>query len=67
MSGEPDSLVLVYLRRIDIKVDRLQDDVTDLKRRTTALDIQVAGISRRLDRMDERLDRLERRGNTISA
>jgi hypothetical protein len=29
MSEEPDNLVLVYLRRIDTKIDRLTDDVQD--------------------------------------
>ena len=44
MSGEPDSLVLVYLRRIDGKIDRLIDDVQDLKHRVTSLEGQVAGL-----------------------
>jgi hypothetical protein len=43
MSEEPDNLVLVYLRRIDGKIDRLTDDVQDLKHRVTLLEDQVAG------------------------
>jgi outer membrane murein-binding lipoprotein Lpp len=75
MSGEPDSLVLVYLRRIDGKIDRLIDDVQDLKHRVTSLEGQVAGLrsetasirgdmaamSLRIDRIETRLDRIERR------
>ena len=36
MCEEPENLVLVYLRRIDTKLDRLTDDVQDLKRRVTS-------------------------------
>jgi hypothetical protein len=43
MSEEPENLVLVYLRRIDGKIDRLTDDVQDLKHRITLLEDQVAG------------------------
>ena len=68
MSEEPDNLVLVYLRRIDGKIDRLTDDVQDLKHRVTSLEGQVASIrgdmaamSLRIDRIETRLDRIERR------
>jgi cell division septum initiation protein DivIVA len=44
MSEEPDNMVLVYLRRIDGKIDRLIEDVQDLKHRVTSLDGQVAGL-----------------------
>ena len=44
MSQEPDNLVLVYLRRIDGKIDRLTDDVQALKHRVTSLEGQVASI-----------------------
>ena len=44
MSEEPENLVLVYLRRIDAKVDRLMEDVQDLKHRVTSLEGQVAGL-----------------------
>jgi hypothetical protein len=39
MSEEPDNLVLVYLRRIDDKIDRLTDDVQDLEQRMTSLEV----------------------------
>ena len=54
---EPDNVVLIYLRRIDEKVDRVIDDV----RRVTNLEEGQAGIQRRLDRVEARLDRIERR------
>ena len=54
-------MVLVYLRRIDEKVDRVIEDVRDLKVRITNLEEGQAGIHRRLDRVEARLDRIERR------
>ena len=68
MSGEPDSIVLVYLRRLDEKLlDRLIGDVQDLKHRVTSLEGQLASIrgdmaamSLRLDDIETRLDRIER-------
>ncbi|HEY0291311.1 MAG TPA: hypothetical protein VGC51_03085 [Hansschlegelia sp.] len=61
MADEPDNLILVYLRRLDGKMDRLIDDVTDLKVRVTAVEEGLAGVHRRLDRLDTRVDRIERR------
>jgi hypothetical protein len=61
MMPEPDNVVLVYLRRIDEKVDRVIDDVRDIKLRVTNLEEGQAGIQRRLDRVEARLDRIERR------
>jgi hypothetical protein len=61
MADDPDSLVLVYLRRLDEKVDRIGDDVRELKGRMTALEESVVGVQRRMDRLDLRLDRVEKR------
>jgi hypothetical protein len=68
MSEAPDNLVLVYLRRLDEKLDRLISVAGDLGRRVTSLETSVAllhrdfaGQSERLDRIDVRLDRIERR------
>lgn len=68
MSDEPDNLVLVYLRRIDGKVDRIAEDVRDLKIRMTSIErqigelrVDIAGLAARQDRADDRLDRIERR------
>ena len=59
--------MLIYLRRIDEKVDRLSEDTRDIKRRVTALETQVAGQSGRLDRIEDRLDRIERRLDLLPA
>lgn len=48
MSEDADSLVLRHLRhlrRIDTKVDRLIDDMRDIKHRMTTVEESVAGQS----------------------
>jgi hypothetical protein len=66
--AEPENLTLVYLRRIDEKLDRVIADVQDLKVRVTLLEERfatqeaaIAGVNRRIDRVEQRLDRIERR------
>ncbi len=66
MADEPDNMVLVMLRRIDEKVDRLIDDVQDLKVRVTAVDEGQAGIHRRLDRLEVPIERMERRLDLVA-
>jgi hypothetical protein len=61
MSDEPANLVLLALRRLEIKLDRLSDDMADVKIRLTNVEEGVSGVNRRLDRVDTRLDRVERR------
>jgi len=58
---EPVDLTLNMLRRIDEKLDRVVEDVRDIKVRVTAIEEAQAGIHRRLDRVDTRLERIERR------
>jgi hypothetical protein len=81
MSGEPDNLVLVYLRGIDAKIDRLIDDVQGLKHRVASFDGQaaapqsaigsirgdMAAMSLRIGRIETRLDRIERRLDLVAA
>ena len=75
MADEPENLILVYLRRIDAKLDRVIDDVQDLKHRVTSLELSTArlssdigglradyaGLQVRVDRIETRLERIERR------
>ena len=68
MSDTPENLVLVYLRRIDHRLERIEEDVRDLKYRMTLteegvakLNASYAGLQQRIDRLDNRLDRIERR------
>ena len=58
MSEQPENL-LVYLRRIDKKLDRLTGDVQDLKHRMTSLEGQVASMRGDMAAMSLRIDRLE--------
>jgi uncharacterized coiled-coil protein SlyX len=81
MANEPDNIVIVFLRRIDQKIDLLAADVQDLKQRVTSLEGQFAhlqsdiarlhgdfaGQSARMDRIEQRLDRIERRLDLVGA
>jgi len=61
MAETPDNLVLEILRRMDGKVDRVIEDLHDLKARMTGVETALAGVQRRIDRVEDRLDRIERR------
>lgn len=72
MSGEPDNFVLVYLRRLDTKMDDLRAGTAEVKQRLTTLEVQIASLSatesrhyaqvmQRLGRHETRLDRIEHR------
>jgi archaellum component FlaC len=61
MTDEPESIVLRYLRRIDEKLDRLADDVRDIKVRVTGVEENLAGVHRRLDRIEMRVEHIEKR------
>ncbi len=76
MSDQPENLMLVYLRRLDGKMDGLSADMRDVKHQLTTLEIQVgqlaateashyAGTALRLDRIEERLERLERHADIV--
>ena len=67
MTAEPDTIVLALLRRIDGKVDRLIDDVNDLKARTSAVGENLAGVHRRIDRLELGAERIERRRDLADA
>ena len=61
MSGEPENLVLIYLRRIDTKVDGLRADMVEVKQRIGFLEEQYASISRRVDRIGGDVERIKTR------
>lgn len=65
MADEPENIVLVYLRRLDGKADRLLEDMRDLKMRMTAAAEAMVGLSRRMDRVEEWLDRIEKRFDLV--
>ena len=57
MADQPDNLPLVYLRRIDEKVDRLSADMHDVKARLSGIEENLAGVHRRIDRLELRVER----------
>jgi archaellum component FlaC len=61
MADEPDNIVLVMLRKIDQRTERMADDLQDLKMRMTAVEEGLAGVNRRLDRLEVRVERIEKR------
>jgi hypothetical protein len=72
MAEDPESLVLVILRRLDGKVDEIALDIRDLKHRLSTLEIGVANLAAteashyanlalRVDRIEDRIGRIERR------
>jgi hypothetical protein len=76
MSDQPENLTLIFLRRLDAKMDRVLEDMGDVRHRLTTLEIQVgqlasteashyAGLAQRIDRMEQRLDRIERRRDLV--
>jgi len=67
MSEQPENIILIFLRRLDQKVDRLIDDVSDLKLRVSAVVVAVARVDSRLDRLEHRFDVLERRQDSFEA
>ena len=67
MSGEPDNLVLVYLRRIDTKVDGLRTDMVEIKERLGFLEAGYASLSRRVDRLGGDVEQIRRRLDIVDA
>jgi len=75
MNLEGDDCILEHLRGINAKVDRIADDVRDLKARVSAVESGLNAVRRDLvvlaeadarlqvsvDRRGERMDRIERR------
>jgi len=74
VSSETENLILVYLRQIDEKVDRLAVGLAELSQRVSSLETKVvllqgdfAAQSERIDRIEFRLDRIERRLDVVPA
>ena len=75
MAEDPESLVLVYLRRIDTKVDAMAQDIRELKERVSSLEVAIASVRRDIavlaetdarlqgavDRLREDVSRIQRR------
>lgn len=72
VSDQPDNLVLELLRAIRGDIAGLRDDMADMRRRLTTLEIQVTNLAStegshyantalRLDRLGDDVDRIKRR------
>lgn len=59
MSNGPDNVVLTLLRRVDKKLDRVVDDVHDIKLRMTGVEENLAGMQGRTGRFENRVGRVE--------
>jgi hypothetical protein len=53
MTDQIDSLVLEHLRHIRGQVDRIGDDIIDLKHRMSSLESAMVGVKRELTHGDE--------------
>jgi tetrahydromethanopterin S-methyltransferase subunit G len=74
MSPATENLVLEHLRAIRATVDRLSDDMQEVKSRLGQLESQVAiltgnyaSLSNRLDRVDQRILRIEKRLDLVDS
>lgn len=64
---EPESLVLIPLRRLSEQIEALREDNREIKTRLGILEQQGASLSRGMDRIELRLDRIERRLDLVEA
>ncbi len=78
LADEPENRTLILLRemraemkerfdRLDAKLDRLTDDMRDIKVRMTNAEEAIAGVNRRLDRLDAGMERVEKRLDLVQA
>ncbi len=81
MGDQVDNSAIVLFRRLDTKMDRLADDVREVRERLTSVELGLAGVRRdigglagsdariqvRIDRLDGRLERIEKRLDLIDA
>jgi hypothetical protein len=68
MIEEPENPILVMLRRLDSKFDRMTEEMREMKGRLTNVEIVISALvtadgrmQHAIDRMSDRLDRIERR------
>jgi hypothetical protein len=64
--AEPEDRTLRLLHSIDGKLDRVNDDVKDIKMRLTSVEEALAGVNRWIDRSEGCLGRIERRLELVS-
>ncbi len=57
MGDGSGSLVLRFMRQVDAKLDRVIEDLANLKVRVTNVEENLVAASRRMDRLDLRIER----------
>jgi archaellum component FlaC len=67
MANETENLVLEHLRAIRGTVERMAEDLHDLKACMTNVEEGLAGVNRRLDRLELRVERIEKRLGLVEA
>ena len=67
MVDEPDTSILQLLRRMDAKINRMADDIRDLKARMTKLEEAFVGLQWRFDRLEIRVEPIERRLDLVDS
>lgn len=67
MPDETVNLTHEYLRRMDAKLDRLIDDLQDVKVRLTSLEENYGATSRRLDRIERDVSHIRKRLDLVEA
>jgi len=67
MTDEIASLILEHLRRMRTSIDRLEENMSEVKLRLGHFEAQYTTISNRMDRVDNRLDRIEKRLDLVDA
>jgi len=61
MAERPENIMLAILRWIDQRSERMAEDLQDLKVRVTSVEEGLAGVHRRLDRLESPVERIEKR------
>jgi septation ring formation regulator EzrA len=59
MADRPENIILVYLRRIDEKIDALRQDAREVKSRLGMFENHYSNLSNTWDRTEFRLNRIE--------
>jgi predicted nuclease with TOPRIM domain len=67
VSEQPDNLILVFLRRIDEKLDATRADMVEVKERLGLLEAGYASLSRRVDRLGGDVTQIKRRLDIVDA
>ncbi|MFZ3327936.1 MAG: hypothetical protein WA231_19525 [Methylocella sp.] len=66
MVDAPDNVIFEYLRRLDMKLDHVIEDIGDMKIRMTAVEERIAQVELSIAGVNRRIDRIKRDWNGSS-